>query len=51
MNKVVGGQQPSSLAETIADQIVSVFGYAKILDVGCGTGDLVFELVNRGIDT
>ncbi len=36
--------------ETMADQVLSVCGGGKVLDVGCGMGALVRTLLRRGVD-
>lgn len=34
----------------ISKQIIETCGYGKVLDIGCGEGKLVAELVNSGLD-
>jgi ubiquinone/menaquinone biosynthesis C-methylase UbiE len=40
----------SSCADPILAEIVSICGHHRLLDVGCGMGDLVFAALREGID-
>ncbi|MEW4447184.1 class I SAM-dependent methyltransferase, partial [Vibrio cholerae] len=47
---------PDRIGETsgdlkkISNQIIETCGFGKVLDIGCGEGKLVAELVNSGVD-
>src|ERR1035441_991850 len=44
------GSQPFSDTQPIIDQVLAACGLGKMLDVGCGTGQLVCRLLEHGVD-